>query len=140
MHDELALEGKLNLQRRLGRALFLSNLWVEQEFERPYDTRAHGREAHFIVNPTAGIVYQLTPRFQPGVEFWARGQLAASGETAQERENSRVHYFVGPTIHTNLGRLFWTAGLYFHANSMHRPEPGDAYGPFWFRTMLGVDL
>jgi len=140
MHDELALEGKLNLQRRAGRALLLSNLWVEEEFERPYDTKAHGRQVHFIVNPTAGLAYEVTPGFQPGVEFWARGQLVASGDTEQARENSRVHYFIGPTVHTNLGRLWWTAGFYLHANSLHTPVPGDAYGPFWFRTILGLDL
>ena len=140
MHDELSLEGKVNLQRRLGRALLLSNLWVEEEFDRPYDTKAHGRQAHFIVNPTAGVAYQVTPSFHPGVEFWARGQLVASGATEQERENSRVHYFVGPTTHFDLGRLWWTLGFYIDANSVHRPEPGDAWGPFWVRTMLGMDL
>ena len=140
MHDELALEGKVNLQRRFGRALLLSNLWVEEEFERPYDTKAHGRATHFIVNPTAGVAYEVAPAFQPGIEFWARGQLVATGETEQDRANSRVHYFVGPTTHVNLGRLWWTAGLYFNANSLHTPAPGDAYGPFWFRTMLGLDL
>ena len=140
MHDELALEGKLNLQRRLGRGLLLSNLWVEEEFERPYDTGAHGREAHFVVNPTAGFAYEVTPSWHPGIEFWARGQLKASGETEQDRENSRVHYFVGPTSYVNLGRLWFSAGLYFHANSMHTPQPGDAYGPFWLRTILGMDI
>ncbi len=140
MHDELALEGKVNLQRRFGRALMLSNLWVEEEFERPYDTKAHGREVHFIVDPTAGVAYEIAPAFQPGVEFWARGQLVASGDTAQARENSRVHYFVGPTTHVNLGRLWWTMGFYLNANSLHTPQPGDAYGPFWLRTMLGLDL
>jgi len=140
MHDELALEAKLNLQRRAGKALMLTNLWVEEEFERPYDTGAHGREAHFIVNPTAGVAYEVSPTFQPGVEFWARGQLKATGESEQDRENSRVHYFVGPTTFINLGRLWMSAGLYFNANTMRRPEPGDAYGPFWFRSILGMDL
>ena len=30
--------------------------------------------------------------------------------------------------------------VYIDANSVHRPEPGDAWGPFWVRTMLGLDL
>jgi len=140
MHDELSLEGKVNLQRRFGRLLVLSNLWIEEEFARPYDTPAHGRAAHFIVNPTLGATYQVTPSFHPGVEMWARGQLSSTGTTAQERENSRVHYFIGPTAHVNFGRMFWTTGLYFHANSLSTPAPGDAYGPFWLRTMIGLDL
>jgi hypothetical protein len=140
LHDELSLEGKVNLQRRLGHALLLSNLWVEEEFDRPYDTKAHGQEARFIVNPTVGLAYQVKPAFHPGIECWARGQLKASGGTEQARENSRVHYFMGPTTHLNLGRLWWTIGFYIHANSVHTPEPGDAYGPLWLRTMLGIDL
>lgn len=140
MHDELAFEWKLNLQKRLGRAILLSNLWVEEVIERPYDTAAHGRQALFLVRPTAGIAYEVTPRFHPGVEYFARGQLKAQGETEQERDNSRVHHFVGPTSHVNMGRLWWTLGVYFNANSMQTPQVGDAYGPIWLRTMLGLEL
>ncbi len=140
MHDELALEWKVNLQRRLGNALILSNLWFEEEFERPYDTAAHGRAAHFVVNPTAGLTYEVTPRLHPGLEFWARGQLKAEGETQQERANSRVHYFIGPTTHINMGRLWWSLGVYFNAGSLHTPQVGDVYGPIWLRTMLGLEL
>lgn len=140
MHDELAFEWKLNLQRRLGRARILSNLWFEESYERPYDTVAHGRSAHFIIDPTLGLSYEVTPRFQPGFEFWARGELKATGATAIDRANSRVHYFIGPTTHVNLGRLWWTLGVYFNANSVHTPELGAAYGPVWLRSMLGLDL
>jgi hypothetical protein len=140
MHDELSLEGKLNLQRRVGRLRLLSNLWVEEAWVRPLDKKAQGREAEFIVNPTLGGSYEVTPTFQPGLEYWSRGQLSAAGETEQDRENSRVHHFLGPTTHLNFGRLWWTAGLYFHLNTLHIPKPGDAYGPVWFRSVIGLDL
>jgi len=140
MHDELALEGKVNLQRRLGKVRLLANLWAEEAWVRPLDTKAHGREAEFIVNPTAGASFEVTPTFQPGFEYWGRGQLSASGDTAQDRENSRVHHFLGPTSHLNFGRLWWTAGLYLHLNSLSTPTPGDAYGPVWFRSVIGLDL
>jgi len=140
MFDELALEGKVNLQRRVGRLRLLANLWAEEVWARPLDTKAHGREMEFVINPTAGASFEVTPSFHPGLEYWARGQLSASGETAQERENSRVHHFLGPTSHLNFGRLWWTAGLYFNLNSSSRPNEGDAYGPVWFRSVLGLDL
>ncbi len=140
MHDELALEGKVNLQRRFGAVRLLANLWAEEAWARPLDTKLHGREAEFIVNPTAGASFEVTPTFQPGFEYWARGQLAAHGDTAQDRENSRVHHFIGPTTHLNFGRLWWSAGLYFHLNSLSTPNPGDAYGPVWFRSVIGLDL
>jgi len=140
MHDELALEGKVNLQRRLGRVRLLANLWVEEAWARPLDTKAHGREAEFIINPTAGASFEVTPTFQPGLEYWARGQLIAPGGPPQDRENARVHHFLGPTSHLNFGRLWWTAGLYFHLNTLRTPSPGDAYGPVWFRSVIGLDL
>ena len=140
MFDELSVEGKVNLQRRFGRLRLLSNLWAEEVWERPLDSKAHGRGTAFVINPTAGASFEVTPTFNPGLEYWARGQLAASGETEQDRENSRVHHFLGPTSHLNFGRLGWTAGLYFNLNSMSRPQVGDAYGPVWFRSVLGLDL
>lgn len=140
MHDEVALEGKLNLQRRFASVRLLANLWAEEAWARPLDTKAHGREAELIINPTAGASFEVTPTFQPGLEYWARGQLSASGDTPQDRENSRVHHFLGPTSHLNFGKLWWTAGLYFNLNSLSTPKPGDAYGPVWFRSVIGLDL
>lgn len=140
MHDELALEGKVNLQRRLGRVRLLANLSAEEAWVRPLDTKSHGRAAEFIINPSAGASFEVTPTFQPGLEYWARGQLSSSGDTPQDRDNSRVHHFLGPTSHLNFGRMWWTAGLYFHLNSLRTPNPGDAYGPVWFRSVIGLDL
>lgn len=140
MHDELALEGKVNLQRRIGRVVWMANLWAEEALSRPLDKKAQGRSAHFIVNPTSGFVFQVTPSFHPGIEFWARGEIAPSGDIPQDRNNTRVHYFVGPTVHVNFGKLWWSGGLYAHLNDSDTPAPGDAYGPLWFRSVLGLEL
>ncbi|HEY3669202.1 MAG TPA: hypothetical protein VGL19_24555, partial [Polyangiaceae bacterium] len=59
MHDEVALEGKVNLQRRLGPVRLLANLWAEEAWARPLDTKSHGREAAFIINPTAGASFEV---------------------------------------------------------------------------------
>jgi hypothetical protein len=139
MHDELSFEEKVNLQKRFGRAAWMANLWVEEEIERPLDSSNHGRELEFVINPTTGFTYELTPAFHPGIEYWARGQLETEG-TPQERANARVHHFVGPAIHFELGRLWWSGGLYLNLNSTKIPQPGDAYGPVWFRSVLGLDL
>jgi len=139
MHDELAFEEKLNLQKRFGRAAWMANLWVEQEIERPLDSSNHGREVEFIINPTTGFTYEVTPTFHPGIEYWARGQLEPEGDP-QDRKNNRVHHFLGPVLHFELGRLWWSGGLYFDLNTMKKPQPGDAYGPVWFRSVFGLDL
>jgi hypothetical protein len=149
MHDEASLEGKVNLQRRFGPFRWAANLWVEETLSRPLDTVAHGRAAHFIIDPTTGVTLQVTPTFHPGIEFWARGQIEPSAGPLcagaavgcdQQHENTRVHYYLGPTAHLNFGRFWWSAGLYAHLNGPETPSVGAAYGPIWFRSVLGMDL
>ncbi len=140
LHDEVGLEEKLNLERRFGRARVMSNLWVEQSLVRPFDGASAGSVLAFIINPTLGVTYQLTPTFHPGIEYWGRGQIQPTGDTAQARNNTRVHHFVGPAIHLNFGKLWWSVGLYAHLNDSDKPQPGDLYGPVWFRTVLGLEL
>ena len=72
--------------------------------ERPFDKKSQGQKAAFLINPTAGFAYEVTPVFQPGIEYWARGQIVPTGDL-QERTNTAVHHFVGPTSHLNYGKL-----------------------------------
>jgi hypothetical protein len=138
MHDELSLEEKVILGKRFGKLRWMANAWVEQSLERPLDSSI--RKMHYIINPTTGFTYQVTPTFHPGVEYWARGEINADGEDAIDRINRTVHHFVGPTAHLNFGKLWWTAGLYANLNNVNTPQVGEAYGPVWFRTVLGIDL
>jgi hypothetical protein len=109
-------------------------------YSRPYDSKLHGREANFVINPATGFVFEVTPTFQPGLEFWARGQLVSSGPTEQDHKNTRVQSFLGPTVHLNFGKLWWTAGAYVHVNDTSTPQVGDAYGPVWVRSVIGLEL
>lgn len=140
MHDELSFEGKVNLERDIGKLRLMTNLWVEEQIARPLDGKAHGREADFIINPTLGGTYEVTSRLNLGVEYWARGQLSASGGDEIERENSRVHHFVGPALHLGFGKLWWSLGLYAHLNDVQKPKVGADYGPAWVRSVLGLEL
>jgi hypothetical protein len=139
MHDETSLEGKLNLQRRFGQVRWMTNLWVEESLSLSYDATAQGRAFHFILNPTTGLTAQLTPSAHLGVEYWARGEISPSGD-AQERANSSIQHFVGPASLLNFGKLWWALGVYAHVNNLHTPQPGDAYGPVWVRSVIGLDL
>jgi hypothetical protein len=140
MHDELSFEGKVNLERDLGKLRLMTNLWVEESIQRPFDSKEHGRDAVFIINPTLGATYELTPSVNVGAEYWARGQLAPSGATPVEYQNSRVHHFVGPALHLNFGKLWWSLGVYANAQSVMNPEVGADYGPVWVRSVLGLEL
>ena len=139
LHDEWALEEKLLLQRRHGKLRWMGNLWVEQEVGRPFDSGKRS-PLRFIVNPATGLTYQVTPTFHPGIEYWARGELTPTEDTDLDRKNSMVHHFVGPTTHLNFGKLWLTMGLYAHLNDSGKPQPGEGYGPLWFRSVLGIDL
>jgi hypothetical protein len=138
MHDELSFEEKVNLAKRFGRFHWMANLWVEQSIGRPLDT---DKTFRFIVNPTMGLTYQVAPIFQPGIEYWARGTVGApSSDTPVERVNDTIHHFVGPTVHLNFGKLWWSLGVYADLNNANVPQLGEIYGPVWVRTVLGLNL
>lgn len=136
LHDEWALEEKILLEKQIGALRLQSNLWVEEELERPFDDG----ELAFIVNPTLGAAYQFTPIFSLGAEYWARGMLVPDGDDATTRRNNMVHHFFGPAVHVNFGNVWTAAGLYAHLNDVSKPQPGEAYGPVWFRFLLGITL
>ena len=123
--SEIELEWKLILDRRFGKLRLLANAWFEEEFYFDGATE-------FVANPTAGITYQVTPIFSPGIEGWMRYDTGGDW-------NGGPHWFVGPTMRFNFGNFFWTTGLYVRLDDFGRSlTPGeDAFGPIWFRSIVG---
>jgi hypothetical protein len=138
MHDELSLEEKVLLAKRFGRWHGMANVWVEQTERRAFDEVQ--RSLHFIVNPTMGVVYQATPIFQPGIEYWARGEFGTVGDSAAEIENNRIHHFIGPTAFLDFGKLWWSVGVYANLTNVNTPQLDWTYGAWWGRTVLGLTL
>jgi hypothetical protein len=138
LHDEWSLEEKLILAKRFGRWRWMANLWVEESEHRPFDVSQ--RSFHFVLNPTTGITYEVTPVFQPGIEYWARGEVGAVGGKPVDIVNERIHHFAGPTVHLNFGKLWWSAGLYVDLTNVDNPRPGEIYGPLWARSVIGLSL
>lgn len=134
---EFELEAKVLLQKRIKNLLVLSNLWVEHEFY--WDGR---RE--WVLNPTFGFQYQVTPSFFPGIEAWMRYEIDAGGEEEEEREasfNVGPHVYVGPTMMVDWGRFFLTTGLYFRTTEVGRtPQIGDNFGAMWYRLIIGFQI
>lgn len=123
MHDELELEAKLNLQRRLGPAKVMVNLWAEREFH--YD----GTGA-WVLNPTAGVTVQVVPWLHVGVEYWMRAQI-----------DGYTHHFVGPAISIQFKRLWWSVAPYLRLDGLGTPTPAnDPFGRFWVRSVIGLNL
>jgi hypothetical protein len=138
LHDEWSLEEKVILAKRFGRFHWMANLWVEQEMNRPMDDAQ--RNVDFVVNPTTGITYEVAPSFQPGIEYWGRGILGAREDTSVDTINDRLHNFLGPTVHFDWGKLWWSLGVYADLNNMNKPQLGETYGPVWVRSLLGLTL
>ena len=138
LHDEISLEEKVILAKRFGRLHWMGNLWVEQEDNRPFDSGAQFFD--FVFNPTTGFTYEVAPTFQPGIEYWGRGVFGAREESSVDAINHRMHHFVGPTVHFDWGKVWWSLGVYADLNNINEPQVGEIYGPVWVRTLLGLNL
>jgi hypothetical protein len=131
LDDELELEAKINLQKRFGRARLMINLWGEREFY--YDGRAD-----WVIQPTAGFTYEVTPTFHPGVEYWMRAEYP---DEEQKDFADGPHHFIGPAIMLSFGKVWWTSAVYWRASDTKRSVTvGDNIGHVWVRTVIGLSL
>jgi hypothetical protein len=138
LHDEMSLEEKVILAKRIGALHWMANLWVEEEDNRYLDSSLQYFD--FVANPTTGFTWEVAPSFQPGIEYWGRGVFGARQSTPTDTVNDRYHNFLGPTVHFDWGKLWWSLGVYANLNDLSAPQVGYAYGPIWVRTLLGINL
>jgi len=127
---EIEFEGKVILQRRVGPLRIAANAWFEREWE-------YSGESAWILNPTAGVVLERWFAFQPGIEYWMRGEIV-DGSFVLGPE-----HFLGPTAMLQFGKIWWSTGAYVHLNQVSQPslENGAspaAFGPIWVRTIVGI--
>ncbi|HVT08492.1 MAG TPA: hypothetical protein VHO67_13615 [Polyangia bacterium] len=127
---EFEIEGKVILQRRVGPFRIAANLWAEREY-------TYRGEASWVLNPTAGVVFEKWFNVQPGIEYWMRGELEDGKFTV-----GPAHY-LGPTAIVQFGKIWWSTGAYLQVNHVHAPTPvagveDTPFGPFWVRTIVGI--
>jgi hypothetical protein len=133
LENEIELEAKIILQKRFGRARAMINLWSEREYY--YDGRAD-----WVFQPTAGLTYEVTPTFHPGVEYWMRYEIPDNAPP-QKVFNDGPHHYIGPSVMLSFGKLWWTTGGYWRASDASRTVAiGDNTGHFWARTIIGLSL
>ncbi len=130
--QELELEAKVILERRFGHLRVIANAWVE------YELYFNGQR-EFVLNPTAGMTYQVSPNVFPGIEYWMRAEL---GPNFGHSFNAGPHHYIGPTMRLVFGNFFWTTGLYMRASNIgYELVAGvDAYGPIWFKSLVGFSF
>jgi len=138
---EVEVEGKILLQRRIGDLRLVANLWAEREYEN-----LDFKQGDWVVNPTLGATYQVTPLFHPGVESWLHAEFPDSHPTATF--NLRPQVYVGPTMMFDFGNFWFSLGGYWRVTEVtHGLNDGriggvqaDAFGPFWLRMVVGLSF
>jgi len=143
-HDEFEFEEKILLQRRMGAWNFGVNLWVEQEY---YFQTGDWR---FIYNPTAGVSYEISPKFSLGAEYWLRGRFddddasqpaGLPGVNTETPSGSTARHYLGPTFMVQSAEYFLSLGAYARMDGLtDEAVVGDAWGKLWVRTLIGVHL
>jgi hypothetical protein len=131
---EFEIEAKIILQRRIRALRIVANLWGEREYE------FSANQADWVINPTLGLTYQVTPMFHPGVESWLRAEFPDQAPAVRPFNLGPVAY-VGPTAMLNFGPVWWATGAYFRVSDFNRVlQPGDAFGSLWIRTIIGLSF
>jgi hypothetical protein len=110
------------------------NLSAEHEF---YFTG----QREWVLNPTAGVSFEVTPSFHPGLEGWMFAELPTKDVPSPRPFGLGPHVYLGPTAHVNFGKLWFSAGAYLRLNERSRSvQPADTFGSVWMRTLIGVEL
>jgi len=131
---ELELEAKVILQRRLGLARVIANLSGEREFY--YDGKHD-----IVLNPSAGLTFELSPTIQPGIEWWMRAEYPEENPPSPRPFTLGPHHYLGPTLLLQFGALWWTTGIYVRlSDTSHTLQIGEGFGGIWARSVLGIEL
>jgi hypothetical protein len=139
---EFEIEAKVILQKRFGKLRIAANAWAEREFYYAVN------QQDWVLNPTVGVTYQVTPSFHAGVEYWMRVEFPDPAPTPRPFSVG-PNQFVGPALMFAFGNLWWSTGIYARINDIGRtalPTNGaltelpDNYGPIWARTVIGIEL
>jgi hypothetical protein len=134
LSNEIELEAKVILERRVGRMVLVTNLWAEHELY------FSGRR-EWVIHPTLGTTYQFSPAFIAGLEYWMNLEIDARDPAWPQTFNPSAQHYLGPTFMVQFSRFWWSTGAYLRLNDFDRsPQFGDQFGRFWVRTVLGVDL
>lgn len=138
---EIELEGKILLQRRIGDLRLVANLWGELEYNLDAPTVLGTHD--WVINPTVGATYQVTPQFHPGIEGWMRAEFPVPAPATRAFGLGPAAY-IGPTAMFDFGNFWFSSGIYLRATNLGRTPPGnetgDTYGSVWARVVVGLSF
>jgi hypothetical protein len=130
---DVELEARIILQKRFGNLRAVANLVGEHEFY-------YNGNSDWEINPSAGLSYQITPVYVPGIEYWNDTEWPNPAVHPRPRVLGPNHY-VGPAMLFDFGKLWWSTGAYLRLNDFgDAPQVGDVFGSVYFRTVIGYGL
>jgi hypothetical protein len=139
---EFEFEGKILLQRRVGKLRVDANLWAE--YELYYARQSDGSiQRDVVLNPTLGATYEITPKLSVGIDSWMRGEYPTNlvNPPATRPFALGPEYYVGPAVMMSFGKIWWTVAAYARVTDFDETPPiGSYFGRVWFRTMFGYNL
>ena len=135
---EFEIEAKIILAKRFGKLRIAANAWAEREFYYSVS------QQDWVLNPTVGATYQVTPMFHAGIEYWMRVEFPDPAPNPRPFSVG-PNQFLGPALMFNFGNFWWSTGIYARVNDIGRDpqplsQPSDDYGPIWARTVIGIEL
>ncbi|MBS2025531.1 MAG: hypothetical protein JST92_24295 [Deltaproteobacteria bacterium] len=134
--NELELEAKIILEKRIGAMSILCNLWAERELY-------FSGQNEWVLNPTLGATYEVKPGLVLGLEGFLHAEYGAITDTSADfaKFNARPQVFAGPTISAQFKKVWLTGGVYARFTELGRAAVyGDKLGPVWVRLMAGIEL
>lgn len=131
---EVEVEAKVLLQKRFDRLRIAANLSAEYELY-------FNEQREWVLNPSAGATYEVTPNFHLGVDSWLRGEYPTNPKPATRTFGLGPAAYVGPAVMLNFGKVWWAVGGYVRVTDFsHDLQPGEPFGKVYFRSMVGYDL
>ncbi len=137
-HKEFELEGKIILTRRIGLARLALNLVVEREYY-------WNGNREWELDPSGGITFEVRRWLHLGAEYWLHYEIPDVAPVRTLGEGAIYsllpQQYVGPTAMVDLGKLWWSVGVYARASyPRYQNQIGELYGPIWVRTVIGISF
>jgi hypothetical protein len=143
---EFEIEAKVLLERRIGPVRIALNLTGEHENYFTCNVcstpgvHSASSQQDWVLNPSAGVSVEATPAIQPGVESFLWSEYT-DPKISPRPFDLGPHLYVGPTLLSQFGRLWWNVGAYARVtDTAHRLLPGESFGNFWVRSVIGYEL
>jgi hypothetical protein len=134
LSDNVELEGKIILAKRFGDLTLRANLVGSRivTYQGP---------GGWEISPSAGVTYQVTPTFHPGLEYWNHTEFPDREDAGGRSFDEGPQHYVGPVMMFNFGKLWWSTGVYARVSDVHHSmDAGESFGRVWARTIVGLSL